>query len=159
MRTFVTSSQCKPLHCQLCNSQATSPVQAKMHYEGKTHDKNVRNFFLSWSGNTRHVVPQKVVTSEKKAKIYENIHCNICDLQFTSETQSEQHRLGKNHFKKLVSNGAQAKSRFCNKETNQWQRSSQSDVVSIERIIFVKNLKSPSNRLDWMRSNISRKMW
>ena len=48
-----SSSQCKPLHCQLCNSHATSPVQAKMHYEGKTHDKNVRNFFLGWPGNIR----------------------------------------------------------------------------------------------------------
>ena len=127
-----SSSQCKPLHCQLCNSHATSPVQAKMHYEGKTHDKNVRNFFLGWPGNIRRVVPQKVATAEKKPKFSENFQCNICDLQFTSETQSEQHRLGKNHLKKLVSNGAQAKTSFYDKETNQWQRLSQSDVVSIE---------------------------
>ena len=133
LRTFVTSSQCKPLHCQLCSSQATSPVQAKMHYEGKTHDKNVRNFFLGWAGNTRHVVPQKLVTAEKKPKFSENFHCNICDLQFTSETQSDQHRLGKNHLKKLVNNGAEAKTSFYNKETNQWQRLSQSDVVSRKR--------------------------
>ena len=151
----MTSSQCKPLHCQLCNSQATSPVQAKMHYEGKTHDKNVRNFFLTWSGNSLHVVPQKVVTSEKKAKIYESFHCNICDLQFTSETQSEQHKLGKNHLKRLVSNEAQAKNSFCNKET---KRLRQSDVVSIERIIFVTNSKSPPNRLV-QRLNISKEMW
>ena len=24
---------CRPLHCQLCNSQATSPGQARMHYQ------------------------------------------------------------------------------------------------------------------------------
>merc|ERR550532_3703798 len=26
-------AKCRPLHCQLCDVQATSPVQAKMHYQ------------------------------------------------------------------------------------------------------------------------------
>ena len=52
----------------MCGCQATSPIQTKMHYEGKTHDKNVRNFFLSWSGNTKNVVPQKIAPSDKKPK-------------------------------------------------------------------------------------------
>ena len=60
--------QCKPLHCELCGCQATSPIQAKMHYEGKTHDKGVRAFFVNWSGNTTKIVPQKLVSSEKKPK-------------------------------------------------------------------------------------------
>ena len=60
--------QCKPLHCELCGCQATSPIQAKMHYEGKTHDKGVRAFFVNWSGNTTRVIPQKLVSSEKKPK-------------------------------------------------------------------------------------------
>ena len=61
-------SKCKPLHCELCNCHATSPLQAKLHYEGKTHDKHVRNFFASWSGNTQHRIPQKLPGFEKKAK-------------------------------------------------------------------------------------------
>ena len=39
-----------------------------MHYEGKTHDKGVRAFFVNWSGNTTKIVPQKLVSSEKKPK-------------------------------------------------------------------------------------------
>ena len=126
-------ARCKPLHCELCSCQATSPVQAKMHYEGKTHDKNVRNFFLTQQGNVT-VLPQKLVTSEKKPKISESRgpHCEICDILFTSQTQSEQHLLGKNHQKKLASSagGGPAKTSFYNKEINQWQRLCQSDIVS-----------------------------
>ena len=39
-----------------------------MHYEGKNHDKNVRSFFASWSGNTEKIIPQKVVPLEKRMK-------------------------------------------------------------------------------------------
>ena len=60
--------QCKPLHCELCSCQATSPIQAKMHYEGKTHDKNVRMFFTNWVGNVNKTIPQKLVPSDKKQK-------------------------------------------------------------------------------------------
>ena len=126
-------ARCKPLHCELCSCKATSPVQAKMHYEGKTHDKNVRNFFLTWAGNTKNILPQKLVSPEKKPKMCESRagpHCEVCQVQFTSETQSEQHLLGKNHLKKLASRGGQAKTTFYNKELNQWQRLSHSDIVS-----------------------------
>ena len=137
--------KCKPLHCQLCSCQATSPVQAKMHYEGKTHDKNVRNFFLTMQGNTNLVLPQKLVSPEKKPKMSESRgpHCELCDIQFTSQAQSEQHLLGKNHQKKLASNGGPAKTSFYNKETNQWQRLTQSDIVS-ESLSSVPTVSPPS---------------
>ena len=61
-------SKCKPLHCELCNCHATSPLQAKLHYEGKTHDKHVRNFYLNWSGNSNKKIPQKIHSCEKKSK-------------------------------------------------------------------------------------------
>jgi len=103
-----------------------------MHYEGKTHDKNVRNFFLSWPGNTNNILPQKVVISEKRPKITDNkgLQCVVCHLQFTSETQAEQHLQGKNHLKKVTSSGGPANTSFYNKDANQWQRLSRSEITS-----------------------------
>jgi len=101
-------AKCKPLHCELCGCQSTSPVQAKMHYEGKNHDKNVRSFFTSWSGNTGKIIPQKVVPLEKRMKESQavtnpHLSCDLCVLNFTSQTQMDQHMEGKNHLKKLTS--------------------------------------------------------
>ena len=39
-------NKCKPLHCELCSCQATSPMQARMHYEGELenlHEKLHKN--------------------------------------------------------------------------------------------------------------------
>ena len=105
--------QCKPLHCELCGCNATSPIQAKMHYEGKTHDKNVRLFFQNWDGNTDGTVPQKLFTGEKKPRPANvpssQLHCSTCDIYFTSHIQLEQHMQGKNHSKKV---SAEDKSQF-----------------------------------------------
>ena len=99
-------TKCKPLHCDLCSCTATSPVQAKMHYEGKTHDKNVRLFFQTWPGNTDNTVPGKLFSGEKRPRpghcTNPHLHCDICDLYFTSQAQLEQHNQGKNHLKKMT---------------------------------------------------------
>lgn len=107
-------AKCKPLHCELCGCQSTSPVQAKMHYEGKNHDKNVRSFFTSWSGNTGKIIPQKVVPLEKRMKESQaitnpHLSCDLCVLSFTSQTQMDQHMEGKNHLKKLTSESGNSK--------------------------------------------------
>jgi len=118
-------SKCKPLHCELCNCHATSPLQAKLHYEGKTHDKHVRNFFASWAGNTHNNIPQKQPGFDKKAKLSildpGSLHCTSCDLQFTSSTQLEQHQAGRNHAR-LASGLAGLKPGYFNQETKKWQR-------------------------------------
>jgi len=118
-------SKCKPLHCELCNSHATSPLQAKLHYEGKTHDKHVRNFFASWSGNTHNFIPQKLPGFDKKAKHTQqdggSLHCTTCDLHFTSCIQLEQHQVGRNHAR-LAAGLQGLKSGYFNQETRKWQR-------------------------------------
>jgi len=118
-------SKCKPLHCELCNCHATSPLQAKLHYEGKTHDKHVRNFFATWPGNTDRSVPQKLPGFDKKAKHSQldgvSLYCTTCDLYFTSSTQLEQHQAGRNHVR-LAAGLAGLKPGYFNQETKKWQR-------------------------------------
>ena len=76
--------------------QATSPVQAKMHYQGKTHDKHVRNYFTSLNKlnnlNSAVPIPQKLSASGQKMGSEDEgrpqgLHCSICDLAFTSFSQ------------------------------------------------------------------------
>jgi len=128
-------SKCKPLHCELCNCHATSPLQAKLHYEGKTHDKHVRNFFASWSGNTQHRIPQKLPGFEKKAKTAlldpSSLQCTTCDLHFTSTPQLEQHLAGRNHLR-LTSGLPGLKPGYFNQESKKWQRNPINEVTSEE---------------------------
>eukprot|EP00092_Neocalanus_flemingeri_P036611 GFUD01039864.1.p1 GENE.GFUD01039864.1~~GFUD01039864.1.p1 ORF type:complete len:412 (-),score=121.55 GFUD01039864.1:60-1295(-) len=118
-------SKCKPLHCELCSCHATSPLQAKMHYEGKTHDKHVRNFFASWPGNTDSQVPQKLPGFDKKTKTTQldpsSLHCSTCDLHFTSLSQLEQHITGRNHAR-LAAGLPGLKPGYFNQDSNKWQR-------------------------------------
>jgi len=123
-------SLCKPLHCELCGVQATSPIQVKMHYEGKTHDKHVRNFFANWEDNIGQIVPQKFPEFDpKRMKCgqedhignHEPLHCYTCDLYFTSVAQLEQHKAGRNH-QRLSVGLTPMKPGYYNKETLKWQR-------------------------------------
>lgn len=59
---------CKPLHCELCECHATSPLQAKMHYEGRIHDKHVKNFFSNWEDNFKKIIPEKHPDFDSKKK-------------------------------------------------------------------------------------------
>ena len=68
-----------------------------MHYQGKTHDKHVRNYFTSLNklNNVNSVLPQKLSASGQKSGKEEEsslgrppgLHCSVCDLAFTSFTQ------------------------------------------------------------------------
>ena len=64
---------------------------------GKGHDKHVRGYFvkLGWSSS---MIPQKMDSSGKFPK-REEIKCEVCDLEFTSQHCLTQHVMGKNHQK------------------------------------------------------------
>jgi len=128
-------SKCKPLHCEMCKCHATSPLQAKMHYEGKTHDKHVRNFFTSWPGNTNNQVPQKLGGVDKKSKLSQldpsSLHCSPCDLHFTSPSQLEQHLAGRNHSR-LASGLPGLKQGYFNQESKKWQRNPVNEEIAEE---------------------------
>lgn len=123
-------AKCKPLHCELCNCQATSPMQSKMHYEGKTHDKHVRMYFTSLNAanpmNSSMPLPQKMTNMDSKSKAdYDprpsGLHCSVCNLTFTSFPQVEQHLAGKNHQR--LSNGLSGvKPGYFNKDIGKWQK-------------------------------------
>jgi len=131
-------AKCRPLHCQLCDVQATSPVQAKMHYQGKTHDKHVRSYFTSLNKlnnlNSAVPIPQKLsANGQKGCKEDESslvrppgLHCSVCDLAFTSFSQVEQHLASKNHTR-LASGQPGVKGGCYNKATGRWERSPPTD--------------------------------
>jgi len=131
-------AKCRPLHCQLCDVQATSPVQAKMHYQGKTHDKHVRSYFTSLNKlnnlNSAVAIPQKLGLGGQKGANEEGgsqgrppgLHCSVCDLAFTSFPQVEQHLASKNHTR-LASGLPSVKASSFNKATGRWERSSPTD--------------------------------
>jgi len=132
-------AKCRPLHCQLCDVQATSPVQAKMHYQGKTHDKHVRSYFTSLNklnslNSAAAPIPQKLGASgQKGGKEDESslgrppgLHCSVCDLAFTSFSQVEQHLASKNHTR-LASGLPGVKPSCFNKATGRWERSPPTD--------------------------------
>jgi len=122
---------CRPLHCQLCNSQATSPGQARMHYQGKQHDKQVRAWFSRWEGNPDRVLPQRLHPPEKVARTGGGLgagagagaspHCPVCDLHFTSATQLDQHMAGRPHQRRAAALPA-LKPGYFNRQIGRWQR-------------------------------------
>jgi len=116
-------AMCKPLHCDLCSSQATSPVQAKMHYEGKGHAKAVRGYFASLNSlnplNSAVPVPQKVGSGP--SPLSSSLHCSTCDLAFTSLQQMEQHQAGKQHTRKAGGLPA-LRPGYYNKEEHRWEK-------------------------------------
>jgi len=126
--------QCKPLFCEMCKSTMTSPLQSKMHYEGKTHDKHVRNFIIKWAernGKPPTCVQRKVPLA-KKAKVEDStdLYCAPCSMSFTSQLHMDQHTAGRNH-NRVVSGAGPLKQGYFDKETKKWQRSpiNEPDIV------------------------------
>ena len=58
-------NKCKPLYCELCSVNLNSIIQAKMHYEGKGHEKKVRFALQTWAKENDTVPPKKSSTSTK----------------------------------------------------------------------------------------------
>ena len=70
-------NKCKPLYCELCSVNLNSIIQAKMHYEGKGHEKKVRFALQTWAKENDTVPPKKGSSSTKQTVepvIIENIY-------------------------------------------------------------------------------------
>lgn len=117
--------RCQPLYCDLCSASFGAPTQAKMHYQGKIHDKHVRGFFMK-VGLSQAKIPQKMDRYGKFPRVLE-YKCTVCDLEFTSAPSLQQHLAGKNHLKKAA--GESVKATF-NKKTKQWENTTASTKLS-----------------------------
>ena len=113
--------QCKPLYCDLCNVKMNSPQQAKIHYDGKIHDKHARHFLARWAQDGNGQIPRKVGSSNDVTANLQPLRCDTCNLNFTSKANLDQHAAGRNHIR-MVSGLSQLKPGYFNKTTGKWQR-------------------------------------
>lgn len=90
------SALMKPLKCDLCNAVMNSTLQAKLHYEGKPHQKKV-SMFLNQSVKKLKTEDSGQVSSTTEADW--NTYCEICKTWFTSQTDAIQHYAGKKHLR------------------------------------------------------------
>lgn len=89
----------EPLKCNLCNAIMNSPPQAKLHYEGKPHQKKVSMFLNQSVKKIKGDNGQINCTSA--AKDWDS-HCEICKAWFTSQIDAQQHFSGKKHIKAMA---------------------------------------------------------
>ncbi|CAG5092174.1 Similar to znf346: Zinc finger protein 346 (Xenopus laevis) [Cotesia congregata] len=85
----------KPLKCDLCNAVMNSTLQAKLHYDGKPHQKKV-SMYLNQSVK-RTKTETGPVNSE--ANNDWDSYCDVCKTWFTSQTDAAQHYAGKKHIR------------------------------------------------------------
>ena len=126
-------AKCKPLYCELCSVNLNSVIQAKMHYEGKSHEKKARFALQSWAKENNTVPPKKVtksnIASDSTAQPrFECLHdpkqelyCGPCDTPFTSHAHAQQHFAGRNH-QRIMNGLAPLKAGYFNTRTGKWQR-------------------------------------
>eukprot|EP00088_Acartia_fossae_P058021 TRINITY_DN6778_c0_g2_i2.p1 TRINITY_DN6778_c0_g2~~TRINITY_DN6778_c0_g2_i2.p1 ORF type:complete len:425 (+),score=86.32 TRINITY_DN6778_c0_g2_i2:84-1277(+) len=115
-------ASCKPLHCELCQVNMSSPIQSKMHYQGKIHDKHVKSWFIK-QGVSQQNLPVKMDSSGKFPR-WEVFSCDVCNISFDSNSVLQTHILGKNH-KRLAARAKDEsipKPSVFNKETKRWER-------------------------------------
>ena len=62
-------NKCKPLYCELCSVNLNSIIQAKMHYEGKGHEKKVRFALQTWAKENGTVPPKKIPPSTSSTAV------------------------------------------------------------------------------------------
>ncbi|XP_041118579.1 zinc finger matrin-type protein 3-like isoform X2 [Polyodon spathula] len=124
---------CRPLYCKLCNVTLNSTQQAQAHYQGKNHNKKLRNFYAGSQQPPPLRVPEVVeppvqqppppatvpVTQSGSFKAgsrvilaTENDYCKLCDASFSSPAVAQAHYQGKNHAKRLRLAEAQQRSTF-----------------------------------------------
>ena len=120
-------NKCKPLYCEVCSVNLNSVIQAKMHYEGKLHEKKVRFLLTNWAKDNNTVPPRKnnetIQQPEAKRFVYEHkdLYCGPCDTSFTSNAHAQQHFSGRNH-KRVMSGLSPLKAGYFNSRTGKWQR-------------------------------------
>ncbi|XP_076649832.1 zinc finger protein 346 isoform X2 [Halictus rubicundus] len=88
------SALMKPLKCDLCNAVMNSTLQAKLHYDGKPHQKKV-SMFLNQSVKKQKTEDGQVTSTTNDWQNY----CDICKTWFTSQTDATQHYAGKKHIR------------------------------------------------------------
>ncbi|XP_043516849.1 zinc finger protein 346-like [Frieseomelitta varia] len=103
----------KPLKCDLCNAVMNSTLQAKLHYDGKPHQKKV-SMFLNQSVKKQKTEDGQVSSTTTDWQNY----CDICKTWFTSQTDATQHYAGKKHIR--AANGGR-RARPSKKSQNQNQ--------------------------------------
>ncbi|XP_061681298.1 zinc finger matrin-type protein 3 isoform X2 [Syngnathoides biaculeatus] len=142
--TLALEELCKPLYCKLCNVTVNSAQQAQAHYQGKNHNKKLRNFLagsqqppairipevLEVAGQTNLISGSNDGDATSQA-LYkgptrvilatENDYCKMCDASFSSLLVAQAHYQGKNHAKKLRLAEAQHSTHNmdCSNEVNQ----------------------------------------
>ncbi|EGI70884.1 Zinc finger protein 346 [Acromyrmex echinatior] len=89
------SALMKPLKCDLCNAVMNSTLQAKLHYDGKPHQKKV-SMFLNQSVKKQKTEDGQVSSTTNND--WQN-YCDICKTWFTSQTDATQHYAGKKHIR------------------------------------------------------------
>ena len=144
-------NKCKPLYCELCSVNLNSIIQAKMHYEGKGHEKKIRMALQTWAKENSTVPPKKSSAASASQPIIESVptavigdiygpspaqrprfdypytshirdlYCGPCDTSFTSHAHAQQHLSGRNH-KRVISGLAPLKAGYFNTRTGKWQR-------------------------------------
>ncbi|XP_054008723.1 zinc finger protein 346-like isoform X1 [Hylaeus anthracinus] len=107
------SALMKPLKCDLCNAVMNSTLQAKLHYDGKPHQKKV-SMFLNQSVKKLKTEDGQVNSTTNDWQNY----CDICKTWFTSQTDATQHYAGKKHVR--AANGGR-RARPSKKSRNQSQ--------------------------------------
>lgn len=132
----LVKNKCKPLYCELCSVNLNSVIQAKMHYEGKSHEKKVRFALQSWAKDNNTVPPKKapkiVMTTDGGPSNMlprfecphdprQDLYCGPCDTPFTSHAHAQQHFSGRNH-QRIVNGLAPLKAGYFNTRTGKWQR-------------------------------------
>uniref|UniRef100_H3B7N9 Zinc finger matrin-type protein 3 n=1 Tax=Latimeria chalumnae TaxID=7897 RepID=H3B7N9_LATCH len=128
---------CRPLYCKVCNVTLNSAQQAQAHYQGKNHNKKLKNYTAtnhypspSRASHTADtpapqppppppVVPQNYasnpMSSPKVGRVIlatENDYCKLCDASFSSPAVAQAHYQGKNHAKRLRLTEAQQNNLF-----------------------------------------------
>lgn len=90
------SALMKPLKCDLCNAVMNSTLQAKLHYQGKPHQKKV-SMYLNQSAKKQKIEDDQVTSSTTNNDW--NTYCDVCKIWFTSQVDATQHYAGKKHMK------------------------------------------------------------
>ncbi|TRY76700.1 hypothetical protein TCAL_00159 [Tigriopus californicus] len=122
--------QCQPFYCGLCAVRINARDQAQHHYNGQTHAKRSRSYWLaqvspcSAKGGKRLGSEQHHWLPTKKAKGRgdpQAMFCQICSCGFTSPKQVDIHMAGRNHRRKMAGL-PELKRGYFNSKTGGWQR-------------------------------------
>ncbi|XP_076161387.1 zinc finger protein 346 isoform X2 [Ptiloglossa arizonensis] len=110
------SALMKPLKCDLCNAVMNSTLQAKLHYDGKPHQKKV-SMFLNQSVKKQKADDGQVSSTTNDWQNY----CDICKTWFTSQMDATQHYAGKKHVR-AANGGRRARPSKKSQSQNQYNQ-------------------------------------